>query len=204
VVAAGNRIEDRALVRTISSALINRVVLVEIRADVDEWLAWASRYGIRAEIFACIQENPAALLRPIPSAPEPFSTPRAWASLSSAMDLAERAGVLDDATMESLAYGRLSPDDANSACNTWKAARAFGDRFSFNRLRDVLNKNITDLELPVLVVNSLKLEGIHTIRDLAQMTEYQLFALRHFDRARVQEVQAALSRYGLHLEMSFH
>ena len=43
VVAAGNRAEDRALVRTISSALINRVLILHIRIDVPEWLTWATR-----------------------------------------------------------------------------------------------------------------------------------------------------------------
>src|SRR5262245_54795475 len=41
VVAAGNRAEDRALVRTISNALINRVLILQVRIDVPEWLAWA-------------------------------------------------------------------------------------------------------------------------------------------------------------------
>src|ERR1700730_12173330 len=36
VVAAGNRAEDRALVRTISSALVNRVVVLHVRVDVKE------------------------------------------------------------------------------------------------------------------------------------------------------------------------
>src|SRR5215471_3793460 len=40
VVAAGNRAEDRALVRTISSALINRVLILQVRIDVPEWLTW--------------------------------------------------------------------------------------------------------------------------------------------------------------------
>src|SRR5207253_6244885 len=49
VVAAGNRAEDRALVRTISSALINRVLILHIRIDVPEWVAWARANGVRAE-----------------------------------------------------------------------------------------------------------------------------------------------------------
>src|SRR5215207_6540935 len=41
VVAAGNRSEDRALVRTMSSALVNRVFVLPVKVDLDEWLAWA-------------------------------------------------------------------------------------------------------------------------------------------------------------------
>src|SRR5688572_15895906 len=42
VVAAGNRIEDRSLVRALSSALINRVTILRVRVDTKEWLAWAA------------------------------------------------------------------------------------------------------------------------------------------------------------------
>ena len=41
VVAAGNRLQDRALVRAMSSALVNRVTILHLRVDIDEWLAWA-------------------------------------------------------------------------------------------------------------------------------------------------------------------
>src|SRR4051812_37540669 len=49
VVAAGNRTTDRALVRTISSALINRVTVLHVRVDVQEWLAWAEQNGLRED-----------------------------------------------------------------------------------------------------------------------------------------------------------
>src|SRR5436189_2440702 len=41
VVAAGNRVEDRSLVRALSSALVNRVVILNVRVDTKEWLVWA-------------------------------------------------------------------------------------------------------------------------------------------------------------------
>src|SRR4029079_2435960 len=46
VVAAGNRAEDRALVRSLSSALINRVIILHVRVDLREWLIWAKGHGI--------------------------------------------------------------------------------------------------------------------------------------------------------------
>src|SRR5262249_57607478 len=58
VVAAGNRAEDQALTRTLSTALINRVFIVPIRVDVPGWLAWAERSGVRADIRAFIQYVP--------------------------------------------------------------------------------------------------------------------------------------------------
>src|SRR6476646_3208244 len=54
VVAAGNRLQDRALVRAMSSALVNRVTILHLRVDTDEWLAWAARRGVRSEITSFI------------------------------------------------------------------------------------------------------------------------------------------------------
>lgn len=116
VVAAGNRAQDRALVRTISSALVNRVVILQIEVNLDEWLTWAAANQIRAEIVAFLRDQPERLLRPVPLGPEPFSTPRAWASLSRALDLAEQAGVLDNELGAVLCRGRVSREDADAFC----------------------------------------------------------------------------------------
>ena len=112
VVAAGNRAEDRALVRSLSSALVNRVTLLQIRVDTKEWLQWAARSGVRREILSFITWMPAALMRPVPREPIPFSTPRAWASLSRAMDLTEQRGLLSRSVCRALAFGTVSPEDA--------------------------------------------------------------------------------------------
>jgi dynein-related subfamily AAA family protein len=116
VVAAGNRVEDRALVRAMSSALVNRVILLNIRVDVKEWLVWAKGSAVRSEILSFITFKPEALMRAVPAEPVPFSTPRAWASLSRALDLAEAAGLLDAPIRRALAFGRLTAEDAAVFC----------------------------------------------------------------------------------------
>jgi MoxR-like ATPase len=118
VVAAGNRSQDRALVRTISSALVNRVVILEIRADVAEWLQWAKRSGVREMVMSFVEQNPSALSRPVMAPGIPFSTPRAWVSLSRALDLVEQAGFLDNQITRALVEGRVSPEDVDPFC-TW-------------------------------------------------------------------------------------
>jgi hypothetical protein len=116
VVAAGNRTQDRALVRSMSSALVNRVTILHVRVDVDEWLDWAKANGVRADITSFVSYMPSALMRPVPSEPVPFSTPRAWAALSRALDVAEASGVLNADTRRALAFGRLSAEDAAVYC----------------------------------------------------------------------------------------
>src|SRR5262249_49354501 len=48
--------------------------------------------------------------------PVPFSTPRAWASLARALDLVERAGLLNKTIRRALANGRVSAEDATAFC----------------------------------------------------------------------------------------
>ncbi|MFM8273817.1 MAG: ATP-binding protein [Gemmata sp.] len=116
VVAAGNRTEDRALVRPLSSALVNRLFVLPVRVDVPEWLAWARASGVRPEVRSFIRHVPLALQRPVPSDPVPFSTPRAWALLSRDLQLAEAAGRLTPDVRRALAFGRLAAHDAGLFC----------------------------------------------------------------------------------------
>src|SRR6186997_3063891 len=69
VVAAGNRTEDRALVRTISSALVNRVVILQIRVDYSQWRTWAAGAKVRPEILSFLDSEQQRLLRPVPQTP---------------------------------------------------------------------------------------------------------------------------------------
>jgi hypothetical protein len=116
VVAAGNRAEDRALVRMLSSALVNRLFIINLRVDAKEWLIWAKGAGIRSDILAFILYMPLALMRPVPRNPVPFSTPRAWASLSRSLTLAEEGGILDNTTRRALCFGTVTAEDAALYC----------------------------------------------------------------------------------------
>ncbi len=116
VVGAGNRVQDRALVRSLSSALVNRVTILNVRVDVGEWMAWARRAGVREEVRAFISYMPEALMRPVPQEPVPFSTPRSWTLLARALDLAEASGILTRESRRALAFGRLSAEDAAVFC----------------------------------------------------------------------------------------
>jgi MoxR-like ATPase len=116
VVAAGNRMQDRALVRAMSSALVNRVTVLHVRVDVPEWLQWAAQNRVREDVRRFVATVPDALLRPVPDEPVPFSTPRAWVAFSRAIDAAQSHGVLDAVVGRALAFGRLSPQDAAVFC----------------------------------------------------------------------------------------
>lgn len=196
VVAAGNRAEDKALVRTISSALVNRVLILNVRIDTAEWLAWAQKSGVREDIVRFVEANPDSLLRPVPDKAVPFSTPRAWASLSRALDLVGARGSLTGQLVRALAVGRVSEDDARRFAVTWQGTTA-----ESVSLEEKLNWTLVELELSVRATNCLETEGIDTVRQLVVRTEDELLEVRNFGETTLREVKAKLALHGLSLGM---
>jgi hypothetical protein len=82
VIGAGNRAQDSAITRPMSSALINRMFHVELRADSRIWLEWAANNGIHPYVYDYICARPDQLWSQPPKTEEPFSTPRSWHMLS--------------------------------------------------------------------------------------------------------------------------
>lgn len=110
VIGAGNRAQDSAIVKPMSSALLNRMVHVHLKASHRDWLEWAAENNIHSLVIQYIQLRPDHLWSQPPKHEEPFSTPRAWHMLSDALhEYGER---LTDAALEVLAYGCLSPHHA--------------------------------------------------------------------------------------------
>jgi len=85
VIGAGNRAQDAAIVKPISSALINRMVHVELRANASDWLSWAGESGIHSLILDYIRLRSDHLWSKPQKHEEPFSTPRSWHLLSDSM-----------------------------------------------------------------------------------------------------------------------
>jgi MoxR-like ATPase len=86
VVGAGNRIEDRALVRPMATALGNRMLHVALEPSAAAWLDWGSKNGIHALVLAFVRARPDRLCEPAPSDATPaYPTPRAWHMLSDAL-----------------------------------------------------------------------------------------------------------------------
>ncbi|HEU4328406.1 MAG TPA: MoxR family ATPase [Roseiflexaceae bacterium] len=110
VIGAGNRAQDSAIVKPMSSALMNRMVHVHLRVSHRDWLEWARGSEIHPMVIDYIQLRPDHLWSAPPKHEEPFSTPRAWHMLSDALH-AYGDGMSDQA-LEVLAYGCLSPQHA--------------------------------------------------------------------------------------------
>ncbi len=110
VVGAGNRAQDSAIVKPMSSALLNRMVHVHLTVSHRDWLEWAGGAGIHALVLEYIQTRPDHLWSQPPKHEEPFSTPRSWHMLSDALHA--RGENITDEQLETLAFGCLSPHHA--------------------------------------------------------------------------------------------
>ena len=85
VIGAGNRAQDSAIVKPMSSALANRMVHVQLNAVIEDWLAWAYGAEIHPWVIDYLKQRPNQLWTQPPKTEEPFSTPRAWHMLSDAL-----------------------------------------------------------------------------------------------------------------------
>lgn len=110
VIGAGNRAQDSAIVRPMSSALLNRMVHIHLRVSHRDWLEWAYEHEIHAQVVEYIQNRPDHLWSLPPRHEEPFSSPRSWHMLSDA--LREYGAEASEETVRVLAFGCLSPHHA--------------------------------------------------------------------------------------------
>jgi MoxR-like ATPase len=110
VIGAGNRAQDGAIVKPMSSALLNRMVHVHLKVSHREWLEWARAGEVHHLVVEYVQTRPDHLWSQPPKHEEPFSSPRAWHMLSDAMR--GYGGALTDEALEVLAYSCLSPHHA--------------------------------------------------------------------------------------------
>lgn len=82
IVAAGNRVIDRAAAQRMPTALRNRFAHCFVAPDVDAWANWANRFNIAPELVAFIRLR-RELLHVMPKGDEnAFPTPRSWARCS--------------------------------------------------------------------------------------------------------------------------
>ena len=81
--AAGNPTKARAVSTTMSSALANRFLHVELQEDVESWIAWARTHNIHPSVTGFIRFRPGCLFRQEGENLERgWPTPRAWERVS--------------------------------------------------------------------------------------------------------------------------
>ena len=113
VIGAGNRSQDSAIVKTMSSALINRMFHVQLVADPQQWINWAYENGLHSWVIDYITQRPDHLFSEPPKTEEPYSTPRSWHMLSDALK-AYGAGEKEvpESILRVLSFGSVSASHA--------------------------------------------------------------------------------------------
>jgi hypothetical protein len=79
IIAAGNRIEDRAVSYRMPTPLANRFVHLDFEVSLDDWVEWATWEKVNPNIIAFIRFKPDLLFAFKPDSSEKaFPTPRTW------------------------------------------------------------------------------------------------------------------------------
>lgn len=112
--------------------------------------------------------------------------------------------------------GSITPNDALSM-----AAKLLRDHFSlfirfeetfeeeveevvdeeYNRIKELLERSVDELELSVRAGNCLRAAQIRTIGDLVQKTEPEMLQYRNFGKKSLKEIQDLIETMGLHFGM---
>ena len=88
ICAAGNRTEDRAVSTTMSSALANRFLHVELESNADNWLEWAVSNEIHPSVSGFIRFRPGMLFnQENENLERGWPTPRSWDRVSTMMKI---------------------------------------------------------------------------------------------------------------------
>ena len=83
ICAAGNRTQDRAVAATMSSALANRFLHVEMTDDVESWIKWATAHSIHPAVTGFIRFRPSCLFNQEGENLERgWPSPRSWERVS--------------------------------------------------------------------------------------------------------------------------
>jgi hypothetical protein len=81
IVLLGNRAEDRVNIEKLSSAVVNRIVNIRVRLDLNSWISWAQTHGVDPIIIAFLRFRPDLLTTFNGSkwdGVSNFASPRTW------------------------------------------------------------------------------------------------------------------------------
>lgn len=115
IIGAGNRTQDSALVNQMPSALINRMIHIQMKVHTKDWIEWAENNDIHHLVIDYIKARPFHLYTKIPpTREEPFSTPRSWEYVSDVLKSfsAKNDVEIKDNLLDALLYGTISQDHA--------------------------------------------------------------------------------------------
>ena len=123
ICAAGNRVEDAAVAMTMSSALANRFLHVELREDAELWVRWGLKHDIHPAVLGFIRYRPDLLFhQEHENLERGWPTPRSWERVSRMLQSFDRS---DAALLDKVVYGLVG----NQAGVEFSAFRNIAEEF---------------------------------------------------------------------------
>lgn len=95
IILTGNRASDKAGARELPSPLRNRVMLLDLQPDVEEWMVWAGSQGLPGVVGGFLHWRPQFFAQTPDMACKnngQFATPRAWENVGRMFDAAVAFG----------------------------------------------------------------------------------------------------------------
>ena len=141
ICAAGNRVDDAAVAATMSSALANRFMHVELAGDVESWAAWAVRNNVHPAVIGFLRYRPECLLRQEKENLERgWPTPRSWERVSVMLRIIPDAEE-NETLLRKVVYGLVGN----------RAGVEFVEYFKLNAEFDDVRRMMLDASLPVSI-----------------------------------------------------
>ncbi len=96
IVAAGNRTSDKAVSRTMSSALANRFCHIEVDANTASWLKWGLVQNLDPSVLGFIRYMPQKLFDMKGNTERGWPSPRSWERVSMEVKLARENNLSEE------------------------------------------------------------------------------------------------------------
>lgn len=118
VMAASNRIGDRAGVSRMLTHVENRRLRIEITPDVDVWVTWALKNGMHPLAIKWAEDNPGIVFaEKVPDKSGPFVTPRSLAACDAELRNYGEALGLNPSLLPGAIDDSLTPERAGASYN---------------------------------------------------------------------------------------
>jgi hypothetical protein len=141
IIAAGNRVTDRAVVKTMSSALANRFMHFEVEPNAEDWRGWAVKHDINPSVTGFIQFRPGLLHKmDNQNLEQGWPSPRSWEKVSNVLAMFDREG--NEEILRKVVYGLIGPNVGVEFIEFHRTAKKFGN------VLDMLTNPKTKIEIP--------------------------------------------------------
>lgn len=143
IVAAGNNTTDHAVAMTMSSALANRFMHVELKEDAEAWLNWARINNIHPSVVGFITYRPELLFKmENQNLERGWPSPRAWERVSQMCHIYV-SDTKNDTLLRKMVYGLVGNGAGVEFMNFYKINAQFAN------ILDIMTNPDAKIKIPV-------------------------------------------------------